>query len=322
MYSFIQTWDIYHYFSYASQMLGGIKVAIEYPIGARFIILFPRLLTSDFNIYVLLFYLQTFLVALFGGYLIKRAGRNQWVYWAGVLLLFPLTFERLDLYVAVLILWSVLLFKSNKYFTSGLVLLVGILVKIYPVFILPFYLYKMFRNRVSSKPFIFMVLVGIIGIWGIFRDTYLMNFLSERSPQPESLFTLYFWFRNSIPDTIYAHNSIEYVKTPIDLYLSIVLGVTAVLGLLRAFRIKDIVVGAFYIILAVIIGGRTLSPQYLLWLVVFLPFIKRFNRLVVFSAIFVTMIYLGFYQQAVIEMTYPYFGFLLIRNIFLLLAMI
>ena len=232
---------------------------------------------------------------------------------------FPLVFERLDIYVAVLTLWSVLLFQSKKFLTSGLVLLVGIMVKIYPLFLVPLFVYKLIRSNHKYYA-LFMGLVGLISIWFLTRDAYMMQFLSERSPQPESLYSLYFYIKQSIPPIIYAHNSIEYAPSHVDPYLTAVLMVSGVLGLSQAVKTRDIAVGAFYIVLGVIIGGRTLSPQYLLWLAVFLPFIDNFSRIVVFVSIILTMFYLGFYEQTVIKMDQPYFSFLLLRNILLLVV--
>ena len=313
MYKHIETWDLWHYYLNAGSYLEAGTVTTEYPSLAILPMILPRLITDNFGMYVLWYFALMALCVGATSYFIHKAGKSIWWYLVIVLSLFPLIFGVYDLFVTLFFFFSVYLFskKGIGHVTGSVSFLLSILLKLYPLSIIPLLL------RYGRKS-VFYVVAGLIAFGFLASDSTFISFHKDRTAQPESLYTNLLYVQGKELETVYSHNAmaLKDVHVPILFTLSFL-----AFGVIRAFRAKNIYAGSFYSVLGFILGNGVFSPQYLIWLAPFVPFIKRRTQLLVMGASFLTMLYLGYYGQAV-HFENPYYMILFLRNVLLLLAIV
>ncbi len=305
MYKFIETWDLWHYFNNASLFVQTGKIHTEYPLAAMIPISIPRLFTSDFPTYVLYYYLFMFLCVLGTSWFIHKEGKQPWLYILTVALLFPLSFGVFDLFVSMVFFLS--LFYAGRHFIVGALLyLFSISIKLYPLVFLPLF----FWDSAVNKRWLFYIAAGIIGFTVVFTDVNFLSFHKDRTVQPEALYTNVLYLQGERPDVIYSHNAmaLKDIYTPLHFTLGLL-----TLGVIRSLLSKTYTEAAYYSILGFILANGVFSPQYLLWLAPFVPFVKKRIQVLFISATLLTTLYLGYYTQTV-HFEAPYYMFLFVRN--------
>lgn len=309
MYQFIKIWDLWHYFLNSGYFLNGKAFSLEYPSGAVIPMILPRLATSDFMLYSWLFHIQTFIVFLIGFFFLIKLTNRAWLYILPFFLLFPLAIELLDIYVVVAMFLSLYFFQKNKFVKSAMLLFIGISIKFWPILLIPLL-------AIKSKKYTIYSLVAFLSAIVLFSNIYSLKFHFERGVQPESTAGSIIQVINK-KETEYKYNAIQIKDSSLPLIVP--LAVMA-LGYIFAFKNKNIFISSFYIILSFILGSKVFSPQYLLWLSPFLPFLKIKKSVLVITATILTTWYLGYYEKAIIDFVFPYNLSLLLRNLALILS--
>jgi hypothetical protein len=215
-----------------------------------------------------------------------------------------LLFERLDIAMTAIFIWSLYFFTNNREWgrvAAYLLLLAGALIKLFPLFIVPlFMILEVFtddgqrwpKGSRAARP-VFWV-VGLFGtailLYAAFVCRRLIPELSQhgsRGIQIESTWALPLIYLKIFQDwkieVEYVYGAFHIVNTgvpPTYLFLSKYLGFAALLAfydfLARRFRRCLVITGRlkpqeimylFYVtVLIIIVTQRVLSPQYVMWL--------------------------------------------------------
>lgn len=128
------------YFKYASENM----VPAEYPYPSLWLFKLANIFGEQYFTLVWYFLVATALLAVI--WLVKRLKGNPYVFLAGVLPLGGLFWDRFDVFPAVLTLLAVYLAKSKSLFAFN-VLSVAVLLKVYPIILLPVLVAMMIRDR-------------------------------------------------------------------------------------------------------------------------------------------------------------------------------
>lgn len=315
MYQFIKIWDLYHYFVAASKIVEtGSIPQTEYPLGALIPMLLPRLLTSDYGMYAILFHIQSVLAFMFGLWLLRGmwppVRRSLWAYVLPFAFLFPLAIELLDVYVAVLALLALWLFARGREVPAGIALVAAVSVKFYPIILFP---YLMLRG--TKRPLVMGIMAGL-SVMVIALNMYGVSFHAARGVQPESVYGSAMYLIGS-RKTEYAFNSIQFAGSSMPMWAS---ALAMSFFALLAIRSRRFMEGAYLMVLGFILSFKVFSPQYLFWLAPFVPFVGARKRALFVAATVLTAWYLGFYDQAVVKLIAPYSFVLVVRNFLLALS--
>ena len=315
MYDFIKTWDLWHYFNHASSVLAGKPVQFEYPYFSLGFMLLPRLFTGDFSLYSFLFDIQSFIAIALSFFLLWRVvGRQALWFLLPVALLFPMAIELMDIYVVMLTAIALFFHTQKKIVSSMLFLALGVATKLYPVMILPLVAVK------SSRPLIGGLLLGISVFMATLNKSGV-TFHLERGVQPESIYGS-FLYLTGMRQTEYAFNSIQFAQSSMPIVLS--LCILAALGIWFFFvrRYKNVYDIWFFAVGMFILFSKVFSPQYLLWLAPFVPFVNIRRKILYGLAVFLTTWYLGFYDLAVVKLVSPYAWIPVLRNLLLIASLL
>jgi len=293
--------DVHKYFIYASKaLLGAIPYrdyGIEYPLLSFPLFFIPRLFTADFAVYRFLFGLEMLLWNGLALYLIARyiqdregfrrvPGRLAW-FTLSFLLLCPLAIARYDLAPMALAFASAVWWFSRKEAMGGITAGVGALLKIFPAAAAAPAVFgealkaRQFRMRGTLA---FALTLGMgAGLWLAIGGTagilHSLQYHLGRGLEIGSLYSgalfLLAQLTGSWISHQYSHSS-EALLTP---WSNTVAGFTLPLQFLAMgftlwrFAKSGIQDGVRYAgasVLAFLLTGKVLSPQYILWL---LPFI-------------------------------------------------
>ncbi len=293
--------DVHKYFLYASRALSGAipyrDYGIEYPLLSFPLFLIPRLFTSDFAVYRFLFGLEMLFWNGLAVYLIARytearegirrvPGRLAW-YTLYFLLLSPLGIARYDLAPMVLGFASAVWWFSRKEVAGGITAGVGALLKVFPAVVaIVGVLYEALKARQECMrgTLAFAVTLGVgAGLWLVIGGTtgilHSLQYHLGRGLEIGSLYSGFLFILTSLTGGWISHqytHSSEALLTP---WSRAVAGVTfplqgiAILLTLWRFKrsgMKDGVRYAGASVLAFLLLGKVLSPQYIIWL---FPFI-------------------------------------------------
>jgi hypothetical protein len=309
------------FLKYASQIMDGQvpyrDFSVEYPPLALLFFVLPRLLSGVFEYYLLLFKIEVLLAVLIGLYLMYRLalrlGKAPWkimlVYTLCILAVGPIIAEQFDIFAAILTAGSLYALICGKNKSAWVLLALGALTKVYPVFLAPMYLLISLHNRqyrAAAKGILTFIIIGAIFtlpffIIGLDSIRGLVEYHLQRGIQMESIFSTFLLAADKL--------GLTYVETTYDFGSWNIAGVaadklTGISGLIMAaalilvywFIYKRIKPGksqstrtgayALLIICTVLITGKVLSPQYLIWLVPIIPMVLFRGRLVI-AAIFI-----------------------------------
>ncbi len=305
--------DVLIYFRLGSNILEGklpYKDFIAYPPFSLILFLLPRIFTSDFLFYSLLFTLEMFFINLIGlFFIIKLAQYLNYqpeivltIYTICLVLLVPIVTARYDLFPAILTFLAFYTFFRGQRKISWVLLALGTLAKIYPLFLAP--LFALFQLQSKNYKDLFrgslIFLLLLIIPWLIFTPTGLIAFLKaqiNRHLQIETLDSSLLLVANLFgfwPLEKELEGSLN-VRSPVADFLAKISPFFFALGLLVIYWIyfrdlkrdfqteknQEFFLLNFpfinYILVIILISlllNKVFSPQFLLWLCPFVPFIK------------------------------------------------
>jgi hypothetical protein len=287
----------------------------EYPPGALAFFLLPRIFSGeDILLYRLFFVLEIMLVELWGWFLTDRFYRDKGCsekhrnlaglfYITVPTLIWFVSYQRFDFIPAVLVLWSVILYDRGKRVPAWALMGLGFAVKLYPVILAPVFLAYAFRHKTLTADFLKGVpaaVAAVSAIWIPFmaaagnRFWVFLSYHGQRGIQLESIYSSVLitahWFGYPA-ETNFSFGSWNLVS-PVSPFLArISLGIMAALMILVFIRYLPLMKSpgrgvrgeevfelpwlAILMVLAFVIGGKVLSPQYLLWILPLLVVVFR-----------------------------------------------
>ena len=303
------------YFTYASNVIHGqipyLDFNMEYPPLALLFFVLPRLAASSLNIYTGFYKAEVFLAILVGLFLIyliaRRMGKAPWkmmlAYTLCILAVGPIVAEQYDIFPAVLTLGSLYAFMAAKNKTAWALLALGVLTKIYPLFLAPVYLAIALRNRqyrAAGAGILVGLSIGIVlSLPFIIMNPDSIKALAEyhlqRGIQLESTYSSILLIGDKL-----GLDSVKLVfnfgscnldgKTPGTLarlsgYLCIIFLIAAYWFIYRNIKpgkSQSTRLGAYALLVLCVglITGKVFSPQYLIWLVPLVPLIMHRGRYV------------------------------------------
>ena len=285
--------DVVLYRQWGSQVVasGGMpysEVPIEYPPGILPFVLAPAWLQHQLKIpFAPSFILLMIAVDGLGLTGLRRLGRRwgsdlgAWLWVVALPLLGPIVLLRLDLVPAVATIWCLERAAAGRWTAAGAFLGFGCLAKLYPVFLLPAAIVIAPQRRRLVQAALVVGLLGIAPLAGSIRAmaAHVAGYHADRGIQVESLWGNFLLLADRLGyDAMVQARFGSYeviagiagtVKT-----LSTVLSL-AVIGLVvwvaRRSRLRGdprYLAATFFATLALLlVTGRVLSPQYLIWLV-------------------------------------------------------
>lgn len=295
--------DIEFYFTYAGKTLAGLvpylDFGLEYPPGAVPFFILPRFFADNLIDYRQMFVLEMMLVDLAGLLLILRYGTRfgfsrdnlhlAGLYYTALPAVMGLfAYQRYDLVPAVLVLASIVLLSEGRRVLAWILLGFGFAVKLYPIILAPVFLITG-RRQQSLRRDLSMGIPAAIGAvaaaWLPFmfkagsKFWIFLSYHGQRGIQLESLYASVLLLAKYLGypvKTVFAFGSWN-VEAPVSFLLAkLSLGVMLLLMaavLVHCWLVtgrdgwdtQDLPRLAVLMVLAFIIGGKVVSPQYLLW---------------------------------------------------------
>lgn len=293
-------WSHRYYYDYASQALAG-KVpyrdfAIEYPVLSYPLFLIPRLLVSDFESYRFAFEAEMFLFDVAAIVLIARHGgekeevrtvarRLGW-YTLYCFLLAPLVIGRFELAPMVLAFAAAQWWFSGWAILGGITAGLGTLMKIFPgVVAAPALVWEAARlrtTRARGMKALLATLAAGVACWFLLGGRRVLESISYhagRGLEIESLFGGALFLAGTISRSktpwVFDHNAYHLSSEwgARLAFLTFPVQATALLVVMWAFRqsgMADDLRFSAAAVLAFIVFGKVLSPQYMIWLFPFM----------------------------------------------------
>ncbi|HLW46412.1 MAG TPA: glycosyltransferase family 87 protein [bacterium] len=289
------------YFDYGSRALAGAvpyrDYLVEYPPLAVALFALPRLVTDRFGPYVLWFAAEMLLFDALAVYLVARRtaahrglptvpARLAW-YTAFLAALYPLAGTRYDLAPAAVALAGTTAWFGSRPVLGGVLAGAGALLKLFPaVLAVPAAAVEArfgppARGRGLAAFGVVVVAGG--GLWTITGGAASLGYHLGRGLQIETVWAgalmMADHFVGAVPAWHAGHNSVELVAPGAAVLASIGIPVQlAMLGAVawraRQDAVREPIRWAAAAILAFILPGKVLSPQYLIWLVPFMPVLE------------------------------------------------
>jgi hypothetical protein len=296
--------DVYRYFEFASKAIQGFipyrDYVIEYPIFALPFFLIPRLVMANWAGYRLLFGIEMLLMNAAAVYLVVcyvrlKEGiehvpvRLVW-YTLFFISLCPLLIARFDLAPMTFAFAAAFWWYSGRNNVGGITAGIGTLIKIFPAAIaLTAILWEASRYRLSrvrgTIAFILSVVAGTT-FWIILGGTHIIEFPQyhlERGLEIGSLYSGILIVIGKLTGTeishIFTHFSYELVtpwSTQMASLTLLIQGASLMLVLWRFWRssMRDGLRYAAAAVLVLVVTGKVLSPQYVIWLFPFMAVLE------------------------------------------------
>jgi uncharacterized membrane protein len=302
--------DLGIYYEYASNIIMGkfpyLDFAIEYPPFSLLFFLIPRLIVENIGAYIFVFAIEVFIFNLVVVYVIweiaKRLRLNQiaclTIYTVSLLAIGPIILERYDIIPAVATLLSLYFYTRKQLKLAWLFLALGIVIKIYPIVLIPFYIISHINQRdlkqLKAGIFILLLVLVISFLPGVFLDAngLWQSFIyhTERGLQIESSYASVLIFLHNIAlitvKVGYDAGSIILVSDLADTFSTVSFwAMTLSLGIIYLFfwnlskhhknDTNNLVVNYSFVAIAIfILMGKVFSPQYLIWLLPLVPLVS------------------------------------------------
>ncbi len=293
-------WSHRYYYDYASRALAG-KVpyrdfAFEYPVLSYSLFLIPRLLVSDFESYRFAFEAEMFLFDVAAIVLIARHGgekeevrtvarRLGW-YTLYCFLLAPLVIGRFELAPMVLAFAAAQWWFSGRAILGGITAGLGTLMKIFPgVVAAPALVWETARlgtTRARGMKALLATLAAGVACWFLLGGRRVLESLgyhAGRGLEIESLFGGALFLAGTISRSktpwVFDHNAYHLSSEwgARLAFLTFPVQATALLVVMWAYRQSGMADGLRFsaaAVLAFIVFGKVLSPQYMIWLFPFM----------------------------------------------------
>ncbi len=294
----------------------------EYPPLAIGFFTLPRILGDSFRWYYVWYQVEVIvadLLIVLALYLAaRRWGPSPWrligLYTVAVLAVGPINLQQFDIFPAALSLFAVLRFAADDAIGSGVLLGLAVMTKVYPILFAPMFVllaWRQNRRGVVQAFAAFVVTCVLILLPWLLRDAGslrgMLAFHAERGTHLDSVYsTIAFAGRNlglGWVDVVYSFRSWN-VSGPIPdalargstfVLLAVLATVYALIyhaarrrGPTAAHDVQFVGHGALAVLLVAIPASKVLSPQYLVWLTPFVPFVIGPRRTAVWVGVAVT----------------------------------
>jgi uncharacterized membrane protein len=297
------------YFNYASKIIHGSypyrDFAVEYPPFSLIFFIIPRLFAPTWTIYSIIYQTQVVLFDLLGLWLIydiaRRLGQTPWkmitIYTLGILAIGPVIGQQYDIFPAVMTLLAVYFFWREKTKSAWLFLALGTMTKLFPAIIAPVFVISYVCNRQYKQLWTGLITYTVVCL------VVLMPFLVT---SPGSLMSIYDYHAKRGIQLESTYSSFLMLATKLGIVkaypafgfgawniVGSVEDILAKLSTVFVFLFLLITYSIFYYrnkackvniynlgsnslvtILIVLITGKVLSPQYLIWLIPLLPLVS------------------------------------------------
>jgi hypothetical protein len=298
------------FYEYAGRILSGQlpyrDFVAEYPPLALGFFTLPRMLGESFRWYYVWFQTEVVVVDLaivLALYLAaRRWSLSPWrliaLYTMAVLAVGPINLQQFDILPAAFSLFAVLQFAAGGAIGAGIWLALGVMTKVYPVLLAPIFVLLAWRSNtrgVLRAIGAFAVACVVVLLPWLARSPSslrtLLSYHANRPIQIESLYSTLAFAGRSFGagwiDVVHTFGSFNIIGPFVDvlarvstLVLLVVLAgaYALVYGAARprrdAAREPEFVSHAAFVVLAAaMIASKVLSPQYLVWLTPFVPFV-------------------------------------------------
>jgi uncharacterized membrane protein len=346
------------YLNFASQVMDGLipyrDFPLEYPPLALVFFLIPRLFTSQWPLFSLLYQVEILIFAWLGLWftfkIALRLGKAPWKlltpYTLGILVIGPIIGQQYDIFPAVMTLISLYYFWLGRHKTSWFWLAAGILTKLYPAVLIPVYLIIYWRNRQFRSMAVGLLTLGIACllllspflITGPANLMSLIDYHSQRGIQVESSYAAILLMADQLGWTTvtlgFDHGSWNLNGPLADTFSRLSTWIQAAALLLCYWLIWSQVkrgksqftrLGAYSLLLVAVmlVTSKVFSPQYIIWLLPFVALLFTHWRLTMWAlfaliGIFTYLIFPVYYY----DLLYRHSGveiLLFIRNLTILL---
>jgi uncharacterized membrane protein len=346
------------YYDFASRVLeGGLPYrdfSLEYPPFALLFFILPRFFTSNYWTYAVYYRIEVFIFMVVGLLVIykiaQRMGKAPWkmllIYTLAVVAIGPIIAEQYDIFPAVMTLLALYCFWLGKHKTSWILIALGALTKIYPIFIGPIFLIYYIRNQQYRRiwstistlgatilavvlPFL---IVSFESLWS------LISYHGQRGIQLESLYSSFLLVADKLGFTAIGisldfgswnlTSPLADALAKVSIYIMgffLLLAYWFIYNQMKAGKSQFTRMGAYALLITAVtlVFDKVLSPQYLIWLIPFIPLVfGPFSNtiLIIFMAIgFLTYIIFPLNYLALITVRTDQVVILLLRNILLIL---
>ena len=286
--------DIAIYHAYAENILSGQipyrDFIPEYPPLALLFFVLPKLFVRDPNYYALAFQVEIVAFALGGLLLVIKLRRTMTaglIYACGLLALTTLTFGRYDVIPAVMTLAAAIRFLHGQRLSAYVLLALATLTKVYPLVLLPVFLAKETDLRLAARHGAYFLLTGIAGVlpFVLLSASGFLSFVlyqGAREIQIESTANLLFlpmhWLFGYPVEVVYGHQSYGVTMPGEAIWQMAQTLLLAAVPAVVYWRSRQsttalLMEDCVFALSAFLLANRVFSPQFLIWLVPFLPLV-------------------------------------------------
>jgi len=267
-----------------------------YPPGANLFFMMLPAVSLEFNQWSLIIINCLFL------FFIARLTKRPTLLALIILAAGPIILFRFDLLVMFLVVLSLITFRRNKFYLSGILLGAATITKIFPVILLPYFIFVLFvNNRQKILPWLSAFILSQVAIFVFFvlvtnqdpraissqttgglstsvhvesvMATVLTLITAITNPGPHGLeFLNARW--NISPLYFLGHARIFKLISPVFVALVYAL----ILFRYKTFKIAD----GLLIILTLLITSQLLSPQYIIWPAILVLLMDKIDRITIF----------------------------------------
>ena len=307
------------FYDYAGRVLAGQlpyrDFFAEYPPLAIALFTAPRMLGESFRWYYVWYQVQVVIADLLIVLALYLAAR-RWTlspskvfgaYTAAVLAVGPINLQQFDIFPAALSLFAVLRFAADDAIGTGILLALAVMTKVYPILLAPIFVllaWHQQRYSVWKALVAFILTCGVVLLPWLLRGPAtlraMLAFHAERGTHLDSVYSsisfaarsvgltwvnVVFSFRSwnisgPVPDALARASTFVMLAA-----LAIVYALIARSGRDRdpaaARDVEFVGHAAFAVLLAAMVTSKVLSPQYLVWLTPFVPFVIGPRRVAV-----------------------------------------
>jgi hypothetical protein len=279
----VLTWEMRH--EDASPY--GPSLRMEYPPGAIPIMMVPRYLRAvDYRTEFIIFMVLFDAIGLVGLVRIAKRTGSWWgaaTWFVLVPALGPVAYTRLDLVVAVIVVWSLERAYAQRWGQVGWLIAAGTAVKLVPVLLLPllFFVAPRDRRRLLVGAFAGGIALALLPFIDVLPSLYhsVIGYHTERGVQAESLWGAGLLAARRLADypvaVVASHGAWDAVapssanlKTISNgISLAVLAGATVLAVRTKAGDLRRASLLLFGTMSLLVGVGRVYSPQYLLWLI-------------------------------------------------------
>jgi uncharacterized membrane protein len=313
------------FYEYAGRVLAGQlpyrDFFAEYPPLAIGIFTVPRMLGESFRWFYVWYQVEVVIADLLIVVALYLAARrwalSPWmliaVYTAAVLAVGPINLQQFDIFPAALSLFAVLRFASDDAIGAGVLLALAVMTKVYPLLLAPMFVllaWRQHRHGVTKAIVAFvMTSIAVLLPWLVRGPASLRGMLSfhaERGTHLDSVYSTIAFAARALGLTwvniVYNFRSWN-ISGPVPDVLAristamLLAMLAAAYGVIywtardrsdAARDVRFIGHGALVVLLVAMIASKVLSPQYLVWLTPFVPFVIGPRQRAVWAAFIVT----------------------------------